>query len=96
MELTWLALTSVLLLGVGYAFVQRAQRSRFVCWFALTLALFGLATRDLLRFREQNRPGSTSGIAAGEHAGGTDPEKRERRRPPLFARLLQRVAGWLT
>lgn len=89
MELTWLALSSVLLLGVGYAFVQRAQRSALACWLLLGASLFVLATRDLLRSREQNRPGPTE-LSADE-----TPERTDRVRPPVFEWIRRYLAGWL-
>lgn len=56
MELTWIAAASLLFVGVGYAFVQRAPRPRFVRWSLLCASLFALATRDLFRPRERGPP----------------------------------------
>ena len=111
MELTWVAAASLLFAGVGYAFVQRAPRPRFVVWSLLCASLFALATRDLFRPREQNRPaaGATpSDAPADRDDPPTDlPDERpvtpddtadadgERTRTPLFVRLRSRVAGWL-
>ena len=110
MELTWLAGTSLLLVGVGYAFVQRAPRFRLVCWGLLCASLFALATRDLFRPHEQGPPASSADSPSrsddrtdsNERPGSddrTDSNDRidsadERDRPPLFARLRVRVAGW--
>lgn len=101
MELTWLAGTSLLLVGVGYAFVQKAPRFRFVCWGLLCVSLFALATRDLFRPHERGRPAPASSAESPTRPDDrTDPDDRtvsddERDRPPLFARLRGRVAGWL-
>lgn len=56
MELTWIAAASLLFVGVGYVFVQRAPRPRFVRWSLLCASLFALATRDLFRPRERGPP----------------------------------------
>ncbi|WP_137283382.1 hypothetical protein [Halorussus salinisoli] len=100
MELTWLVASSILFVGVGYGFVQRAQRTRAVGWTLLGASLFALATRDLFRSREQGRP-----VAKPANDSPTRPPDRprtdrtqtddERRRTPLFGRLRRRVAGWL-
>lgn len=59
MELTWLVASSMLFVGVGYGFLKRARRPRVVCWTLLGTSLFALATRDLFRSREQNRPATS-------------------------------------
>ncbi|WP_135851610.1 hypothetical protein [Halorussus salinus] len=56
MQLTWLALASVLAVGVGYVAVRRARRLAVVDWTLLCGSLFALATRDLFRTRERARP----------------------------------------
>jgi hypothetical protein len=100
MELTWLAGTSLLLVGVGYAFVQKAPRFRLVCWGLLCVSLFALATRDLFRPHEQGRPASTadadSPARSDDRTDSDDPTRSddERDRPPLFARLRGRLFGW--
>ncbi|UPV99390.1 hypothetical protein M0R88_12745 [Halorussus gelatinilyticus] len=96
MQLTWLVLASVLLVGVSYVAVRRARRPRVVDWTFLGASLFALATRDLFRTREQARPAHARRESAAESAtrrpsrDDDDPQ-----RTPLFARLRRRVAGWL-
>jgi hypothetical protein len=109
MDLTWVAATSFLLVGVGYVVVQTADRFRVVCWALLCASLFALSTRDLFRTRERGPPATT---ASGEPTNRSDesatradesadrPTARtgaadERDRPPLAARIRGRVARWL-
>jgi hypothetical protein len=92
MKLTWV-LASVLFVGVGYAFVQRAPRPRFVVWSLLCAALFALATRDLFRPRGNGPPASNATDATTPLSDRRETD--ERRRTPLFARLRRRVGAWL-
>lgn len=94
MELTWLVTTSLLLVGLGYVFVQNVPRPRFVCWGLLCASLFGLATRDLFRPHERGRPrpGSTD---RGPERSANRPDDHESRRRPVFARVRRRVVRWL-
>ena len=106
MELTWLALASLLFVGVGYAFVQRAPRPRFVRWSLLCTSLFAHATRDLFRPRERGPPPTEATETTSPDAPTTPadepttpptpdrPDPDARRPAPLFARLRRRFAGW--
>lgn len=93
MDLTWLVGTSLLLVGIGYAFVQKAPRFRLVCWSLLCASLFALATRDLFRTREQGRP-APRGSDVTRRRAPDRPDHDEKRRPSLFARLRRRIASW--
>jgi hypothetical protein len=107
MDLTWVAATSFLLVGVGYAFVQTAQRFRVVCWVLLCASLFALSTRDLFRTRERGPPASVASGESPNRSDGSGMESDEatdrptaradddRGRPPLAARVRGRVARWL-
>lgn len=104
MELTWVAAASLVFVGVGYAFVQRAPRPRFVRWSLVCASLFALATRDLFRPRERGPPATevTETEVTETEATTTDvttnlPDQTgadERRRTPLLGRLRSRIVGW--
>lgn len=91
MELTVLAVSSVFLVGVGYAAVQKAQQSPLVAWTLVCASLFALSTRDLFQSRERGFPDSES--TDGRTADGrtaadsqTDPSPRTAAsRPPARA-----------
>lgn len=93
MELTLLVAASVLVVGVGYVFVQRVPRSRFVYQCLLGATLFALATRDLFRPRERGPP--VPGASDETSTLSDRPDDEQARRAPLFARLRSRVTGWL-
>jgi len=110
MDLTWVAATSFLLVGVGYAFVQTAHRFRVVCWVLLCASLFALSTRDLFRTRERGPPAPTASREEPTRPDddsatrpGESPSRRtaradaadERDRPPLAARVRGRISSLL-
>ncbi|USZ68876.1 hypothetical protein NGM10_03860 [Halorussus salilacus] len=94
MDLTLVAASSVLFVGVGYAFVRRARRSRVVVWALVCASLFALSTRDLFRSRERSRPGRTPSDGRSDRSAGRADATDDGSRPPLVARLRRRVGGW--
>lgn len=103
MDLTWAVAASLLVVGTGYAFVRTAHRLRVVRWGLLCASLFALATRDLFRPYEPNRPTVTADDLTRNRS---DPESSntrtddtdsddDRARNALFVRLLRRIASWL-
>lgn len=98
MELTWVAASSLLVVGIGYVFVRRAQYSRVAVWVLLCSSLFVLSTRGLLRSREQARPPAESGTKARADGGHTRTDERQpaERRLSLRTRILRRLARLFT
>lgn len=84
MELTVLAVSSVFLVGVGYAVVQKAQQSPLVVWTLICASLFVLSTRDLFQSRERGLPDSEPTGDAPDRRTASD-RRTAASRPPARA-----------
>ena len=99
MKLLWVAVSSLLLVGTGYAVARRVEYSPIVAWALLCTSLFVLSTRDLLRSREHGRPVTDAKTASDERGDARSdprPSGRGDRRTSVRTWLLSRLAGLLT
>lgn len=94
MELTLLAGSSVLAVGVGYALVRTARRTRPVVWAMVCASLIALSTRDLFRSRQRGRPESRSRHPSANRSRAVTDGGDDSTRSSLVARLRRRVGGW--
>lgn len=96
MEPAWIVPACLLAVGVGYALVRLARRSRTVTWALVCASLVALSTRGLFRERRQGGPKSPPVDGSRPPARGpATTDGGEEPTWPLMARLRRRVVSWL-